>query len=140
MGVRSTFYTLRGSGEGEERLLHRPLHERDLVVVARQRLGSFHGERRRFERGPWRAWVKSARAPALPGAAELARRAAELGVTLFYVTNRDADEEEATRANLARAPGPPPGTLATTPLPFWRRSSSARSAVYVVVEIHFRPP
>lgn len=73
--------------------------------------GSLVVERRRFERGPWRAWVKSARAPALPGAAELARRAAELGVTLFYVTNRDADEEEATRANLARAGFPVPEAI-----------------------------
>lgn len=51
-----------------------------------------------------------------------------------------SDEALASFAATARAPGPPPGTPDTTPLPFWRRSSSASSALYVVVEIHLRPP
>ncbi len=37
-------YTLRGSDEREERLLDGTRYERDLVVVARHRLGPLHGE------------------------------------------------------------------------------------------------
>jgi len=94
--------------------------------------GSLVVERRRFERGLWRAWVERAQAPALPGAAALARRAAERGVTLFYVTNRDADEEDATRANLARAGFPLPDgidvVLCRGERPEWPTDKTSRRA------------
>jgi len=48
----------------------------------------------------WDPWVKEAKATAIPGAREFARYAADKGVTVFYVTNRTANLEEATRANL----------------------------------------
>lgn len=48
----------------------------------------------------WGAWVTEAQAPAVPGALEFTRDAARAGVTVFYVTNRDAPLENATRANL----------------------------------------
>lgn len=51
----------------------------------------------------WDAWVREAAAPPVPGALRFARQAAESGVTVFYVTNRDAPLEEATRRNLERA-------------------------------------
>jgi acid phosphatase len=57
-------------------------------------------EGRDFERALWDEWVARAEAPAVPGALEFARRAHELGVELFYVTNRRAKHEEATRRNL----------------------------------------
>lgn len=50
----------------------------------------------------WREWVERAEAEALPGALEFLRRADVLGVTVFYVTNRDVTEEPATRRNLQR--------------------------------------
>lgn len=94
--------------------------------------GRLVAERRRFERGLWLEWIRLARAPALPGAAELARHARERGVTLFYVTNREADEEAATRANLASAGFPLPEgidvVLARGERPEWKSDKSGRRA------------
>jgi 5'-nucleotidase (lipoprotein e(P4) family) len=56
----------------------------------------------------WGVWVDQARARAVPGAVQFARLARELGVEVFYVTNRNADLEEGTRRNLLDA-GFPPG-------------------------------
>jgi acid phosphatase len=56
----------------------------------------------RFGSDSWAAWVMEARARAIPGALEFTRSAARSGVTVFYVTNRDAELEEATRSNLER--------------------------------------
>jgi acid phosphatase len=47
------------------------------------------------------AWVREARAPAVPGAIEFLRAAVEKGVVPFLVTNRGVSVEEATRRNLA---------------------------------------
>jgi acid phosphatase len=49
----------------------------------------------------WDPWVEEARATAVPGAVEFAQYAAKKGVTIFYVTNRTANLEAATRRNLA---------------------------------------
>ena len=51
----------------------------------------------------WDAWVREAAAPPVPGALGFAQYAARKGVTVFYVTNRDAPLEEATARNLERA-------------------------------------
>jgi 5'-nucleotidase (lipoprotein e(P4) family) len=48
----------------------------------------------------WEAWCLEARATAIPGAVEFTRYAASRGVTVFYVSNRTAAVEQATRANL----------------------------------------
>ena len=48
----------------------------------------------------WAGWVSEASAEAVPGSVEFARHAADRGVTVFYVSNRDAPGEEATRRNL----------------------------------------
>lgn len=53
-----------------------------------------------FGRESWKAWVEEAKAEPIPGAVEFARWADSRGITLFYVTNRRADEEAATRRNL----------------------------------------
>jgi 5'-nucleotidase (lipoprotein e(P4) family) len=50
----------------------------------------------------WAAWVEERNADPIPGAVEFARVAAARGVTLFYVSNRDAEGEAATRDNLLR--------------------------------------
>lgn len=56
-----------------------------------------------FQIDDWNAWVKEARATPVPGAAEFLQYAASRGVTIFYVTNRDHQLEEATRRNLTDA-------------------------------------
>lgn len=56
----------------------------------------------RFTAETWKAWVDEANAVSMPGAAEFARYAASRGVTVFYLTNRRADEEAGTRRNLEK--------------------------------------
>lgn len=62
----------------------------------------------RFAADTWAAWVAEQSADAVPGAIRFARAAAREGVTVFYVTNRDAPLEADTRANLARLDFPVP--------------------------------
>lgn len=58
-------------------------------------------ENRGYTIETWQAWVQAGAARAMPGAVEFARHADAHGVTIFFVTNRDAPEEtEATIANL----------------------------------------
>lgn len=56
-----------------------------------------------FDPARWSAWVDEAAAPPVPGALEFARAAERSGVTIFYVTNRDAPQEAGTRRNLEAA-------------------------------------
>lgn len=56
----------------------------------------------------WGRWVNESRARPVPGAVGFARLARELGIEVFYVTNRNFDLEEGTRRNLL-AVGFPPG-------------------------------
>lgn len=54
-----------------------------------------------YDHARWVAWVNERRARALPGAVEFARAVAGRGVTVYFVTNREAPAEaEATLANL----------------------------------------
>lgn len=55
-----------------------------------------------YDRASWQAWVREEAATPVPGALAFAQHAAEQGVTVFYLTNRRAAVEEATRANLAQ--------------------------------------
>ena len=53
--------------------------------------------------GPsWEAWVLQAEAKAIAGAPAFLKYAAKRGVQIFYVSNRGAREEAATRQNLKR--------------------------------------
>lgn len=54
-----------------------------------------------FDPVEWDKWAQEGQADALVGAVTLTQKAAELGVTVFYVTNRDAITKEATRKNMA---------------------------------------
>ena len=47
-------------------------------------------------------WVGEAKAEAIPGAVDFCRYARRRGVRVFFVTNREAGDEEATRRNLER--------------------------------------
>ena len=63
-------------------------------------------EGRGFDDANWNTWVLERKAKALPGAAEFLSAAARQGVTVFYVSNRTAEQAEATIDNL-RATGFP---------------------------------
>lgn len=63
-------------------------------------------ERRGFNEAAWGEWVNERKAKPLPGAVEFLSAAANKGVTVFYISNRDASLHEATVANL-RAVGFP---------------------------------
>ena len=63
-------------------------------------------ENRGFDGVAWAEWVRTARAPAIPGAVAFAQSAAARGITIHYVTNRGIELTEATLANL-RAEGFP---------------------------------
>ncbi|RME01314.1 MAG: hypothetical protein D6812_08315 [Deltaproteobacteria bacterium] len=53
-----------------------------------------------YSSASWHQWVMQARARALPGAKAFLQYAAGRGVRVFYITNRNAQDEEATRRNL----------------------------------------
>ncbi|MFC5570443.1 5'-nucleotidase, lipoprotein e(P4) family [Lysobacter yangpyeongensis] len=60
-------------------------------------------EHRGFNSATWREWVNEARAKPLPGAVEFLSAAAKRDVTVFYISNRDADQAQPTLANLRAA-------------------------------------
>lgn len=74
----------------------------------------------------WSAWVQEAAAVPVPGALEFTRAAADIGVRVIYLTNRDADGEEATRRNLAAFGFPivddPDAVITQGERPEWRPS------------------
>ncbi|MDX1430125.1 MAG: HAD family acid phosphatase [Rhodothermales bacterium] len=53
-----------------------------------------------FNRPWWNAWVEERRATAVPGALRFLSAAAERGVTIYYVTNRNVELDAATTDNL----------------------------------------
>jgi 5'-nucleotidase (lipoprotein e(P4) family) len=58
--------------------------------------------RQNYDPLTWTAWVKRVEAEAIPGAVEFLRYAASRGVRVFYITNRNLSEKEATTANLKK--------------------------------------
>jgi acid phosphatase len=58
-------------------------------------------------------WVKAEDAKAIPGAVEFTKYADSKGVKVFYVTNRKADQEEATRKNMEALGFPMGGNVDT---------------------------
>ena len=60
-----------------------------------------------FNDATWNAWVDEARAGAVSGAPEFARAAAERGVTMIYLTNREHSKSAVTRRNLEALGFPP---------------------------------
>ena len=55
-----------------------------------------------FQTDPWNEWCRLEQALPIPGAVEFTQYAAERGVTVFYLTNRRHEVEEATRRNLEK--------------------------------------
>ena len=60
-------------------------------------------ERRDFNEAKWGEWVQERKAKALPGALAFLNAAAKQGVTVFYISNRDASLADDTIANLRGA-------------------------------------
>ena len=54
----------------------------------------------RFHRDTWGVWSEERAARPIPGALEFLRAAAQRGITVFYVTNRDVGDKRATEDNL----------------------------------------
>ncbi len=61
----------------------------------------------------WGPWVADAAAKAVPGAVDFTKYADSKGVKVFYVTNRSADQEEATRKNMEALGFPMGGNVDT---------------------------
>lgn len=55
-----------------------------------------------FVIGTWNQWVSEAKADPIPGAVEFCQYAASRKVKVFFVTNREASQEAATRENLKK--------------------------------------
>ena len=53
-----------------------------------------------FDPDTWNSWVREMEAEAIKGAVELTTQANEMGITVFYITNRSADVQAATEQNL----------------------------------------
>ena len=60
-------------------------------------------DNRDFDEAEWGAWVEQRAAKPLPGAVEFLQAAAAKGVTVFYISNRDASLAAATLDNLRQA-------------------------------------
>ncbi len=55
-----------------------------------------------YDEFTWAQWCKEEKARALPGALDFARQADRKGITVFYLSNRAADLNAVTLANLAK--------------------------------------
>jgi acid phosphatase len=88
--------------DGDETVIDNSAYEAGLAVSG----ADFSGK-------TWGAWVADAEAKAVPGAVEFAKYADSKGVKVFYVTNRTADQEEATRKNMEALGFPMGGNVDT---------------------------
>jgi 5'-nucleotidase (lipoprotein e(P4) family) len=85
-----------------------------------------------FDPRTWNAYVNTVTSLAIPGALEFARYADAKGVKVFYVSNRTAEEEPATRKNLEKLGFPMGGgvdtMLMTRKQPDWGSAKGTRRA------------
>ncbi len=85
-----------------------------------------------FDPKTWTSYVNTVTSLAIPGAVELCQYAASKGVKVFYVSNRTAEEEPATRKNLEKFGFPIDGTIDTVltarEKPDWGSAKGVRRA------------
>ncbi len=97
-------------------------------------------EGKTYDPAEWRAWVSESASTAVPGAAGFLTYARSRGVTPFYITNRKADEEAATRRNLEKLGYPLAGSedviLTKGERPEW--SSGDKTPRRDFVAVHYR--
>ena len=88
----------------------------------------------------WDPWVLEAKATPIPGAREFTQYAAQKGVAVFYITNRTANLEQATKQNLIAEGFPIPNDVDTVltrgERPEW--SASAKGPRRAFVAAHYR--
>ena len=85
-----------------------------------------------FDPKTWNAYVNTVSSLAIPGAVEFAKYAESKGVKVFYISNRTAEEEEASRKNLAKLGFPLDDkidtVLMTRERPDWTSAKGTRRA------------
>ena len=54
-----------------------------------------------YESAAWKTWTDKASADTMPGAAAFLKEMSKAGITVFYITNRNANEQQATIQNLS---------------------------------------
>jgi acid phosphatase len=85
-----------------------------------------------FDPKTWTSYVNTVTSLAIPGAVEFSRYADSKGVKVFYVSNRTAEEEPATRKNLERFGFPLGGSIDTVltarEKPDWGSAKGVRRA------------
>jgi acid phosphatase len=85
-----------------------------------------------FDPKTWNAYVKTVTSLPIPGALEFARYADAKGVKVFYISNRTAEEEPATRKNLEKFGFPMGGSTDTMLMareqPDWGSAKGTRRA------------
>ncbi|MGI9038293.1 MAG: 5'-nucleotidase, lipoprotein e(P4) family [Gemmatimonadota bacterium] len=97
----SSWTALLEQGEGYEALPTAAIVDVDETVLDNSPYAArLIEDHQRYSDASWGQWVNEAKARAIPGALDFARTAADLGVTVFYVTNRAASLENGTRRNL----------------------------------------
>ena len=78
----------------------------------------------------WDAWTKAEDAKAVPGSLDYVKYADGKGVKIFYVTNREASQEDATRANMQALGYPMGGDVDTFLMngekPDWKSDKTPR--------------
>lgn len=83
-----------------------------------------------FNRELFSDWIHNVKIPPVPGAQEFVKTAGELGISVFFVTNRDVSVEAATRENLQRLGFPLEGNLDNLLMrnerPEWTRDKESR--------------
>ena len=86
-----------------------------------------------FDPKTWTAYVNTVTSVAVPGALEFATYAAARGVKVFYISNRTAEEEPATRKNLEKLGFPLDDkvdtVLSAREQPDWGSAKGTRRAV-----------
>jgi len=89
----------------------------------------------RFNPKTWDDWTKAEQAKAVPGSVEFANYAATKGVKVFYVSNRNADQKEATRHNLEARGFPMGGNVDTLLMqkerPEWSTGAKGSRFAYI---------
>jgi 5'-nucleotidase (lipoprotein e(P4) family) len=85
-----------------------------------------------FDPKTWNAYVNTVTSLAIPGAVEFAQYADAKGVKVFYMSNRTAEEEPATRKNIEKLGFPMGGTVDTMLMvrkqPDWGSAKGTRRA------------
>jgi 5'-nucleotidase (lipoprotein e(P4) family) len=88
-----------------------------------------------FDSKSWDAWTRAEQAKAIPGAVEFTTYAAAKGVKVFYVSNRNAEQKEATKHNMQALGFPMGGNVDTFLMqkdrPEWAGSAKGARIAYI---------